>query len=1741
MIKNYLKHFKPGLKSQIFAALAIILSFSAGAQTIDVNPAEPDRPDPLVTYFTGTTDEITFTTTGAFETGTTFYLHTGSLDEENVLAQSAAAATLAYTWPQSQFGSESFSITAATGSFDAETIEIDQNMVSVVGGTIDNFGDFIGSQDYDMTGTGVRRVTTQAINVDFSDEVTLNIGIYDGFVVSDRPLRVQFSTDGVNFTNMTDVNADDEWFGTGARNLQFVLTSGQKTAGTIFRVVQEGSNSLTSGVERWYLNEDISVEVGGIVEELSTFISNYTIQAPSTSITAFNDESGNPVFNYFAGQTVEITGGFNGGTDQEDDFSYTAVFENGNDRFQLQSVTDATVGTDITVEGTIPTTVDFNTNWDVSIQAYNGASPILGLDEEFSSVNGNLDELDAEGGSLGGLWEFAADEDRSLTTPSFNIESNDNSSVSFDLSKISAGLAPAGTEIVLEFSTGGSFTQIGDAVSLNDDLSESVVFEDLPAGVVSTSTQFRIRQLSNNGAGLSTWSVNNIQINSGGNIITNGDIEYFQSNIDIDQPTIALDPANVPDDLIFPGTELELTYNITNGALTSGSILTAVLDNTSFEYVVGTSTAITPGSSEDHTITITIPPLVGGNYSVSLISNEGVESNQITVPVYNTTVEIVDIASNSGVTDGGEDVIFPGSEITVTYTIDGQIGTGSELMLEVRDYDQDEQENDGFVLISSTTTINGTVTGTLPSNINFDDNGGDTPLVRVKIGNGLLATTSSEFVRDLDGNSISNASYSEEVFNFDLTQGNNPQDEDVFIGAGARSATTFAADFSLGGSVSLLLTNTGSSYNGTPQNVYLQASTDGGANWLVIADEEYAGGNISFSEDIPAELRGTETLIRFIYNMDGEAAEFENQLRLNFITLIKSSTVQANSDTESFGGQFRRPTVSLEQLDDYNFFVGEELTIEYTTSGNFPANTAFAIVLEGSDIETVIGESDAQGLASVDVTMPAFAREDNGSGPFLYNEIKVVAFDKVTPTTTYTPDETIIIDEDEQFLVIEGTDNSNGFYLMDEAGDRSLLTQAFDLSGADRVFVNFSFTDFGIEATSNRATIPVLQVSIDAGATFQNIPAEEDGILGDGFLFTNNFYSGEVPSELITDATHFRWYQPLNLGAGQNNWRVQNISLTLEKGNEITTYYTTENSPVGASLSHPNISDFEWEQADEDTDPVFNGETFTFDWTKTFESTPAFPEGTQFEFILSDGSDIIDPLTNRPYVIGTADALGSFEANIPFFVEEGNYDVKLIAKIADEENGDYFYFGDDDGTSSTIVGDLDVFLRAVKTTLQGDPNAVVYAGSTVTFSIDIENDDDNLTNTDDLFANLIAVYDSEDWILATQTGTADITVDLPPFIRGFVNFRVELSEGGPLGEVGETLDNNDLLDLQDDLDNFINESQYTFVNSNGTNDPNDDFFLNDRIQFQSIIGRRLLTTRTFEVGELENATLIEFDIYFDKLPEALTADQFVNFEYSIDGGTTYTVIETFPEDDADEILNFENVVFQVTDDMRNNPVRFRWRQQENNGLLILNNINIIAGERLPFDNISAGKSITNQAIIVTGISEDETCIENTFNIDYEIRGRFGADNLIEIRYQNREATTVTSSTLQPYEFEGITEGTGTLSGIKFPGNFLSEGDNNAEVYFQLEADDDTNDDYNLFIRGSFSEESIEVVAPVDLDAQFTLTGQRACDLDDVTATISNTQNYFTYTLRNAADGTELGTLTYDPEEGENTIDLGELT
>ncbi|MBK6267446.1 T9SS type A sorting domain-containing protein, partial [Marivirga sp. S37H4] len=489
-----------------------------------------------------------------------------------------------------------------------------------------------------------------------------------------------------------------------------------------------------------------------------------------------------------------------------------------------------------------------------------------------------------------------------------------------------------------------------------------------------------------------------------------------------------------------------------------------------------------------------------------------------------------------------------------------------------------------------------------------------------------------------------------------------------------------------------------------------------------------------------------------------------------------------------------------------------------------------------------------------------------------------------------------------------------------------------------------------------------------------------------------------------------------------------------------------------------------------------------------------------------------DPETDLPYVIGSTTTLGVFEGEVPFFVVNGSYDVMMSASVEIDEETFYIY-GDDE--SGVDVGDLDIFLRAAELVYQGDPNATIYAGQDVTFSINIENDETNLDATADLFVNLIFDSNEGDIVLATQQGMGDITIALPTDYSGTGDFRIELSEDAPIAEVGTLLENQQYNDLEDDSDNFI-----TLDNSS----------------FSGVSGRRLITTRDFMPSEIEEATLFSMDVSFDQLPASLTANQYVIFEYSTDAGATYTELQSYPETDAEATLVGEGFVYAFTTDMKENGVRFRWRQEEAKGNFSINVFDFTFGETLPFDYVDESISIAQQVLMVTAISATEGCIDSDVTLDYEIKGRFGADNVVTVDYRNAGGTI---NPISGYEFN-LVEGSGQVT-FGFAGNTLSNTADNGIFKFRLSAEDETTDN-TVNVDGNFSEESYELVAPINTNSSFTVNDPLACAPEDVVVSIDagSMQDYFMYEILNAADGTVLGSLLRDPEDYQNEINIGQI-
>ncbi|MEQ9006706.1 MAG: hypothetical protein RLP12_02405, partial [Ekhidna sp.] len=789
-------------------------------------------------------------------------------------------------------------------------------------------------------------------DVDNSVTASINFDFYltDIPENSDDSVVLEYSLDGSTWITLIDSlnNGYDDLGETSNRiiNVSYELPNQAKDPNTRFRFVQGPTSSTTQrsdytqGEAAWYINPDnFQVVVGNQAVSVDKFAVNYSINRPFTGIV-LTDTTGNQ--NYYGGGGFEIDATFTGFEDQVSNFSYVAIFRNTTTGQSFSVVnTDMTFGEtennpsefvyDFEIDGVIPTNIDYSDNtsyddWDVSVEAFTGATATVG----------NSENLLSSGTVVGGTnaTNFNADEDRFYLTDESDIQTVSGASITLDLNKNLSQLYPSGTEVVLEYTTNGTdFTQLvaegrtEAAISLNDTIDGGFdpFTYDLSSetGLISTTTQFRVRQLSNSGLNLDTWGIGQFSLSTEGSLLENNStISYGSvSGITINPPVIVLDPVDVPDDFIYPGDEVDLTYNITQGEFPSGTEFEAILEGGVFDYMVGTSALITPGDDQDHTITVTIPPIIGGDYSLKLTTNP--ESNSITIPVFNTEVEITEVSSDNGVFDGATDIFYPGDNITATYEITGSVGTGAELFFEVWDQgDNSTTEDDEWVVLSSATgaDIDGTITGTLPTGINYDDP--SNAKIRLRIGNGLLANMSSVAAEDLDGepidgsysivntpengNNTNDDGYIFDVFDEESIEGNNPTDINNLIGSGERSATTIAFEMPFGGNATITLSNVSHDFD---QDVQLLASNDEGANFTELDVQMNEGAGVTVSTDaIPEALWGDAVIFKVVYNEDGAAAEFENELEITSIEVLINEAVSANSDEFDISGQLRRYT-----------------------------------------------------------------------------------------------------------------------------------------------------------------------------------------------------------------------------------------------------------------------------------------------------------------------------------------------------------------------------------------------------------------------------------------------------------------------------------------------------------------------------------------------------------------------------------------------------------------------------------------------------------------------------------------------------------------------------------------------------------------------------------------------------------------------------------------------------------------
>ncbi|WP_296620792.1 T9SS type A sorting domain-containing protein [Marivirga sp.] len=1856
------------LKALMLTMLVGFFAFGASAQTF-TDPGSFNSGQPA---YAGEEAEFTYDANNDWPAGTTFILwddvdFDNRIDEnETVFGTSQEAdvvETINFNWPESVTQLRFGGFSGDTFLADTENFSVQSGEVTAVGTNDNNFLYFFGK-------ASLRQATTTAYDLNTTAPVRVDVNLSSFGLDVDNPVEVLYSTDGFTTagTVLQDINTDTEFDATGTYT--FELPAGAKAATTSLRVRQKGTIDYGTA-KTWRLN-GINLTIGDEYTLINPpglgYNAGQVINTPFIQINDALDAGGVSETVFYPGDEVTVVAEL-----QNVDLtnkSFVAIATNtitGNEYvLETQTTPVKDNGTKvINVNGFIPSEIEYDnpTNWEFNLRAYEGAEPQFGINTfvDFTAIL--PDGFEQFGGIQNGdglVFDEAAE--RSVTTPAFDITSTDGI-VTFNIGRKNDVISPAGTDIIVEYTTDGTtYTELV-SIPLNDlpfqgDGLAAIDFDAWPAGVVSTSTQFRFRQEANNGADLDAWVLQDLTLINASNIVPNSTINEGEYFVDIFRPDITLDNIDVGGDgLAFPMEDYTFTYTINEGAFPAGTGATVYFDrdnniDPSNDIVVGSVADVTTAS-----IGFTVPPIEAGDYRLYIVAN-GENYSSVPLAVYDLELSIDNITYENPVTIAGDENGKPGEGITVEYSLLGTQGASAELMLSV--YDDNVGE---YVMIGASTTINGTITATLPTTIDYTNN----PSLQLTLGNGGIYSDSpfdvSVFNADIEGDPIP-----QELFESIVGTSNNLTNPDSFTSPGERSATSIPFDMSYGGYFAIEVDHDFGAFNGTA-TIRLEFSSNG-TDWEEVDDITLTNGGLGFvSYQLPSEQWTPTAQFRVIYNENGEFAENENSIQFNIIQIFTPEFLESTAVTAPFN--LSRPSLSVNAFNDNAFALGEEVTVNYNAVG-FEAGVEFAAVVKQNNEFYIAGTSADQGAGSITATMPVVLPidQDAPGAPYVF---EVVPYIPAAAGDSLRIGQTVNVEQEEDFLIIEGDRLPNDFndFDMDRTGDRLILTRAFDLSSAESAVLYFDFNNFGygnFDANANKNTVPRLEVSTDGGATFQTIPVEdlapgEMAMYDEGLLYEQDFYTVEVPAQYLTAATHFRWSQPLNLGEDQNPWSVEDIQLEINQGNDVPSYaYENINNPVNPiTLNAPNLNNYLWVQSDLQ-DPVFNGETFDYSWNVISGIDPgvldAFPAGTTFDFYLYNanaGEYVLNPETANPYVIASSNALGTAQAEVPFFVTNGNYQVRLAASV-DNAGEPYYYIGGE--TNGTQVGNLDVFLRAVELSINGDPNANVYAGQEVSFSLALENDETNTAPVADLFANLIMETDAGDLILATQQGLGDITVTLPTqfnsVFNGVGDFRVRLTENAPQGEVGTFINESELSNLEADISNFTSElfSDYidaemsgnaqviqtrkfskeefnniydiewdfqvtgvagttnikweystdngqswnylsddnysngfydeVYSNVLGTFDENemeangfifrwiqenpegtfwvDDLDMNfdgqsfdefnmeaypanftkgnavsNDVDFPNNSGRRTIATKTFTSAELENVTTFGFDLTFNQLPNQLTANQYLVFEFSTDGGASYTELATYPEMDAEATLAGERFIYDVTTAMKDSGVKFRWRQEENKGNITLDNISFLFGQELPFDYIDEYQFVNLQALLITSIP-DEVCLSDDITLSYELRGAFGSDDVIDVIYEDQFGTSNTLDT----DFV-LDAASGDLT-FSLPSDVIESGANNRSFKFTLLANVLQSNGFFASYAGQTSENSTEIIAPVALDADFSVSSQRLCSPSDVMVTINDVQDFFIYQVINAVSGAPIGDpLVFDPEMGTNMINLGAIT
>lgn len=1666
----------------LFAALfgAFVLTGAYG-QTIVID-SEPTGP-----LYVGDTIEVEYTATG-FDANAVFYLVFEDGAQDTVLASSALTNDIFEVVVPAGFNSPAdINVYGVVGDpYGPEEFKPLFGELSLAGTTASYDIFSYNDDNYSLyfSDPGIRRMQLPTLDLAV-DSVMLGFDYRYANWPDTLELVIEYSIDGGGTFAQVDtisfINYNWNYYETG-------LPGAALTSSTILRVRQANSSINNSIYSYGFYINTPTVTFGEfpVIENIQALTNSpFALSLPLASITSIAGPANTPYSgNAYAGDSILIeatTSNFTADTKFEIVFNNSANLD---DPVQhLRDITATSTETspgvfDWSFEAKLPANMSYN-NWQYFwVVPYKGTTYEHGtsISHDFSS-DGASDHTILGESTIDGTYGiyFTAENIRSVETAELNIGTEGMLYV--ELARREDVFSPDNTDIIVEYSVDGgtTFTEIGSV-----ELNQMSVYTDgtstfemaIPAGAVSDETIFRCRQDYINSGNLDQFYLKSYSIMLNSNRFVDG----YTANLNWDNqyvrdPEIVFEQIELPEELIFPGTELTLEYTVIVGEFPANTPIRALMTNHNPNLVLGELAVQEAGS-----LIINVPPIDGGIYSLQLVAMSpmaDIYSSTRSITVEEVNLEILSVAGNPERTNNGNPYYFTGDEITVDYNIVGEAMHGVELQI--------EDDNGDFVTIATDNPADGQVVATIPTDIELPGS----PQIRLALSDSLYNTSTTQIYYTNGYDFPNKASDSMIVSSEGKVNPNNfPSygQRATFGNSGPRSFETKPFKINNHGRLYVYFIIPDSYYNWEGKvdkvaPIYTQYSTDMGATWTTIDEIDPLAYNtpngyqwVYRSSTLPYEAISDQTKFRVIQNEDGALGFGENVWTFYYIRVRSGAQVEIYSDN-TMTLTLEQATISLGTLAKTTYGPGEALTIPYNVVGNFPADVGFATIMQNNAGERFLIEtSDATGSVQLAANMPVNIPEtaENGDEYDLYVWPYQKTVSVTEPVFGYMED---FDDDNADVIAYEGGSRQTWGYYMYDSGQRSVLTKALPQLEGDSVYFDFALY---IDDNPLPSEGVFVEVTYDGGTTFVKL---------DTITEYRPDYTIALATADMTDQTHLRWIQYLNNDFNDYAWQLWDMMYRSEESNIITNGWVSNNQPIAnVEIDYPDFpAEFAITNMQEDI--VYSGESFDLEVTLEEGFSP-LPATAEYLFYLADQSNnVLYDQDGNMIMLGSMTGTGTTTLTIPSSVFKDEYRIVATIQVDDPDADDpYVYYEEQYAIGLDVYNPL---LKTIATTKEA------YRGDEITVGWELQT---GSINTADYYFHLRVNNE----ILYTQKDApVNFVENLPTDISLGNRYVTIFATTDSIYKEGDTeeLDQNAEWPVQENMQVY----EYNYI------------YFYQRPQ------QNRLASNFFDMTEGGKVT---FEINYGTTGNDFLESNHILFEYSDDGGATYTEVDAFPNDDYELGDGYQMQTFYFAKGMLSDSTRFRFRRQNGNyGSANVRNFYLTQwSNEAPLEFVSDQVSVMSQEVNL-GLLPATVCPGSSFSIDYQINGVFGEKVVHYLQY-SRDGGGY--SWLSDSEVYGVTEGSGSID-ITIPQDF-SAGDYKFRIYSYDATTDITRD-----VESLATENSLYFVPAINFTGTSLSGDQSLCQEGISTYYLYSTQPYFIYQARDVATGELYG----DPVSNEN--------